>query len=71
MVAAGVGANVGIQLYVISEGRYHPQNFPDATIDFSQLAWDPSQQRSNYTVYDGRPGRERRDGVGPRKNRCR
>ena len=48
MVAAGTGANVGIELFVISEGRYHPQNFPDATIDFSQLSWDPTQSRSNY-----------------------
>jgi MYXO-CTERM domain-containing protein len=49
MVAAGVGANVGLELYVLSEGRYHPQNFPDATVDFSQLAWDPNAGRSNYT----------------------
>jgi MYXO-CTERM domain-containing protein len=49
MVAAGVGANVGLELYVLSEGRYHPQNFPDATVDFTQLAWDPNAGRSNYT----------------------
>jgi hypothetical protein len=49
MVAAGVGANVGIELFVLSEGRYHPQNFPDATIDFTQLEWDPNAGRSNYT----------------------
>jgi hypothetical protein len=49
MVAAGVGAYVGIELYVLSEGRYHPQNFPDVAIDFSKLAWDPTQNRSNYT----------------------
>jgi len=48
MIAAGAGANVGIELFVLSEGRYHPQNFPDATIDFTQLAWDPTQSRSNY-----------------------
>jgi hypothetical protein len=48
MIAAGAGANVGIELFVLSEGRYHPQNFPDATIDFTQLAWDPSESRSNY-----------------------
>jgi hypothetical protein len=48
MVAAGVGANVGIELYVISEGRYHPQNFPDAQIDFTQLTWDRTQNQSNY-----------------------
>ena len=49
MVAAGVGANVGIELYVLSDGRYQPQNFPQASIDFTQLAWDPSTNSSNYT----------------------
>jgi hypothetical protein len=48
MIAAGAGANVGIELFVLSEGRYHPQNFPDAIIDFTQLAWDPSTGSSNY-----------------------
>jgi hypothetical protein len=50
MVAAGVGARVGVVLFVLSEGRYHPKNFPDATIDFSQLAWDPSAQQSTYST---------------------
>lgn len=49
MVAAGVGANVGIELYVLSDGRYQPQNFPQASIDFTQLAWDPFTNSSNYT----------------------
>jgi MYXO-CTERM domain-containing protein len=49
MVAAGTGPTVGIELFVLSEGRYHPQNFPDAVIDFSQLAWDPYQSISNYS----------------------
>jgi hypothetical protein len=49
MVAAGVGAHVGLELYVISEGRYHPANFPDVTIDFTRLAWDPTLGLSNYT----------------------
>ena len=48
MIAAGVGANVGIELFVLSEGRYHPQNFPDATIDFTQLKWDGVNNVSNY-----------------------
>jgi MYXO-CTERM domain-containing protein len=48
MVAAGVGPNVGIVLFVLSEGRYHPQNFPDATIDFTQLKWDGAANISNY-----------------------
>jgi hypothetical protein len=49
MVAAGVGVHVGLELYVLSEGRYHPANFPDATVDFGQLAWDPYLGLSNYT----------------------
>jgi MYXO-CTERM domain-containing protein len=50
MVAAGVGAHVGFELYVLSEGRYHTQNFPDATIDFSQLKWDPYNNVSTYST---------------------
>ncbi len=49
MVAAGVGARVGITLYVIGEGRYHPQNFPDAEVAWSsELTWSRAQNRSNY-----------------------
>jgi hypothetical protein len=50
MVAAGVGANVGVELFVLSEGAYQPQNFPLATIDFSKLTWDPTNVISNYTT---------------------
>jgi hypothetical protein len=50
MVAAGVGAHVGVELFVLSEGRYEPQNFPQVTIDFSKLEWDPTNQVSNYTT---------------------
>jgi hypothetical protein len=50
MVAAGVGAHVGVELFVLSEGRYEPQNFPLVTIDFSKLEWDPTNQISNYTT---------------------
>jgi hypothetical protein len=48
MVAAGVGANVGLTLFVISEGRYRPQNFPEALIDDEKLLWDNAESRSNY-----------------------
>jgi hypothetical protein len=48
MVAAGVGANVGITLYVISDGRYEAQNFSNGTIDDSKLVWVASQSQSNY-----------------------
>ncbi|HEX8796674.1 MAG TPA: DUF2330 domain-containing protein [Polyangiaceae bacterium] len=50
MVAAGVGAHVGLELFVLSEGRYQPMNFPEATIDFTQLQWDPTNVISNYTT---------------------
>ena len=52
MVAAGVGAKVGLTLWVIGEGRYHTQNFPDAPIDWTQLAWDVNQRRSNRSVLE-------------------
>jgi hypothetical protein len=62
MVAAGVGANVGITLYVVTEGRFHPQNFQDALVDDDQLRWDRTQNKSNYdtlsqTVMAGNNGR--------------
>lgn len=48
MVAAGVGPRVGITLWVISEGRYRPMNFPSAEIDDDRLRWDRFDGRSNY-----------------------
>lgn len=48
MVAAGVGDQVGLTLYVISEGRYEAQNFPNATFDDSKLVWLSAQSISNY-----------------------
>jgi hypothetical protein len=48
MVAAGVGAKVGITLYVIGEGRYEAQNFPNALFDDTKLVWDSNANRSNY-----------------------
>jgi hypothetical protein len=48
MVAAGIGARVGITLFVVSEGRYHTRNFPDAKLDRSALAWDNRTSKSNY-----------------------
>jgi hypothetical protein len=50
MVAAGVGAHVGFELYLLSEGRYHTQNFPDAAVDFSKLQWDPYNNISTYST---------------------
>lgn len=48
LMQIGVGAKVGITLWVISEGRYHTANFPDAVVDYTQLVWDQNQKRSNY-----------------------
>jgi hypothetical protein len=62
MVAAGVGAHVGVTLYVIGEGRYEAQNFPNATFDDSKLVWQHAQGISNYeplseTIMQGGGGR--------------
>jgi hypothetical protein len=49
MVAAGVGVNVGLTLYVISEGRYRAAApFVEVEIDDSQLLWDRVKNGSNY-----------------------
>ncbi len=48
MVAAGTGANVGITLWVVGEGRYEPQNFPSFRIQDSEIVWDFSTESSNY-----------------------
>ncbi|HEY8040921.1 MAG TPA: DUF2330 domain-containing protein [Polyangiaceae bacterium] len=48
MVAAGVGAQVGIMLYVLGEGRYEAQNFQNAVFDESKLVWLHAEARSNY-----------------------
>ena len=48
MVAAGVGAKVGITLFVITEGRWQPQNFESAIIEDEDVRWDRIQNKSNY-----------------------
>ena len=48
LMQIGVGAKVGITLWVVTEGRYHTENFPDAAVDFTKLIWDQGQARSNY-----------------------
>jgi hypothetical protein len=50
MVAAGVGANVGVTLYVIGEGRYEAQNFPNGVVDATKLTWSGALSQSNYTT---------------------
>lgn len=48
MIAAGSGANVGISLWVLGEGRYEPQNFPTFAITADELVWDWTSSSSNY-----------------------
>jgi hypothetical protein len=48
MVAAGTGATVGVSLWVVSEGKYEPQNFQSFHIKTDELLWDWTQQKSNY-----------------------
>lgn len=50
MASVGTGATVGITIWVVSDGRYEPQNFPFFHIDNSELVWDWSTSSSNYTA---------------------
>jgi hypothetical protein len=50
MASIGTGVTVGITIWVVSDGRYEPQNFPFFHIDDSTLVWDWSTKSSNYTT---------------------
>ncbi|HEY6460867.1 MAG TPA: DUF2330 domain-containing protein, partial [Polyangiaceae bacterium] len=50
MVSAGTGATVGITLWVVGDGRYEAANFPNFTIQASQLVWDWNLSSSTYTT---------------------
>jgi len=50
MASIGTGATVGITIWVVSEGRYQPQNFPFFHIEDSALIWDWTTSSSNYTA---------------------
>ncbi|HEX7663777.1 MAG TPA: DUF2330 domain-containing protein [Polyangiaceae bacterium] len=50
MAAIGTGATVGITIWVVSDGRYEPQNFPSFHIDDAQLVWNYDTSQSNYTT---------------------
>jgi hypothetical protein len=50
MASVGTGASVGITIWVVSDGRYEPQNFPSFHIDDKDLVWDFSNNQSNYTT---------------------
>lgn len=49
MVSAGTGANVGITLWIVAEGRYEPSNFASFRIPDDEIVWDWSSRSSNYT----------------------
>jgi hypothetical protein len=53
MASIGTGVTVGITIWVVSDGRYEPQNFPFFHIDDSSLVWDWSTNSSNYTTLRG------------------
>ena len=50
MAAIGTGATVGITIWVVSGGRYEPQNFPFFHIEDTALVWDWKTSSSNYTT---------------------
>ncbi|MCL2450457.1 MAG: DUF2330 domain-containing protein, partial [Polyangiaceae bacterium] len=50
MASIGTGVSVGISIWVVSDGRYEPANFPLYHIDDSDLVWDWSTSSSNYTA---------------------
>jgi len=50
MAGVGTGVSVGITIWVVSDGRYEPQNFPFYRIEDSALVWDFQTNLSNYTT---------------------
>jgi hypothetical protein len=48
MVAVGSGTRVDLVLWILGEGRWEAQNFPNVTMDDTKLSWDYSRDLSNY-----------------------
>lgn len=48
MVAAGTGAVTDVTLFVIAEGRWQAQSFPNAVIGADQLTWNFASSSSDY-----------------------
>jgi hypothetical protein len=40
MIAAGTGANVGLELFVLGAGRWETKNFPATEVPTADLVWD-------------------------------
>ena len=49
LVAAGTGARTALTLFVIGEGRYAAQNFPNAVLPHERLLWNYNDRSSNYS----------------------
>ncbi len=49
MVAAGTGAETAVTLFVIGEGRWEAQNFPNVAMYAANLTWDFGTQSSDYS----------------------
>jgi MYXO-CTERM domain-containing protein len=52
MVAAGTGAEVGIKLFVLGEGRWEAQNFDNGELATSDLVWDWRAMASNVNTLE-------------------
>jgi hypothetical protein len=50
MVAAGAGKTLGVTLWVVSDGRYEPQNFPWFAIQSEDVTWDWSKMASDFAT---------------------
>lgn len=48
MVSAGVDGKVGLELYILADGRWEAQNFPIVQIDPSELFYDWATGSFNY-----------------------
>jgi len=48
MVAAGVGESVSLELFLIAEGRWEAQNFPNAEVPEDLLTYDQGTNTFNY-----------------------
>ena len=50
MVAGGAGARTPMSLFIVTEGRYEPLNFPSGSVNPGNLAYDFNTLSSNYAA---------------------
>jgi hypothetical protein len=48
MVTAGTASSAGVSLWVVGDGRWEAQTFPNFTIQANELVWDWNTSTSNY-----------------------